>query len=177
MQKISNNILINIKYLYLYGVGAMFIANSALAAETPKRKSGLWEIKMQMNDTRDMGPIQQCIDQSSDSLIQQLETKAQSYCHVMDIKYLEKKVTLHSICKFGRTTIKTDAVFSGLFDTAYKGMIKTSYNPPLNGKNSSTVNIEAKWLSPCLPEQKPGDVILPNRKGININEMIGKQRH
>ena len=35
---------------------------------------------------------------------------------------------------------------------------------------------EARWLGPCKPGQKPGDVIMPNMGGaggsINVNEMM-----
>ncbi|MHB8166241.1 MAG: hypothetical protein ACYDDT_05640 [Sulfuricella sp.] len=32
--------------------------------------------------------------------------------------------------------------------------------------------MEAKWLSPCKPGQKPSDVIVPNMKGMNMNEIM-----
>lgn len=158
--------------LLLLGIACATLAGGALAADTPKRKTGLWEIKMQVDGLPDMGAIQQCIDQSTDNLMQQQEKKAKSDCSVMDIKPQGNKVTVHSVCKFGDSTATTDAVFIGSFDTAYKGDIHTSYNPPLHGRSESKMNIAAKWLSPCKPGQKPGDVIMPNMKGVNINEMM-----
>jgi Protein of unknown function (DUF3617) len=158
--------------LLLLGIASATLAGGALAEDAPKRKSGLWEINMQMDGLPNMGAIQQCIDQNTDNLVQQHEKRAKSDCSVMEIKPQGNKVTVHSVCKFGGSTATTDAVFTGSFDTAYKGDINTSYNPPMHGRSESKMNIAAKWLSPCKPGQKPGDVIMPNMKGININEMM-----
>jgi hypothetical protein len=37
---------------------------------------------------------------------------------------------------------------------------------------SSKQSMEAKWLGPCKPGQKPGDVIMPGMGSMNINEMM-----
>jgi len=154
------------------GIAVLTMAGAAWADDAPKRKTGLWEINMQMDGAPGIGAIQQCIDQSTDNLMQQHEKKAKSDCSVMDIKYQGNTVTMHSVCKLGDTIATSDAVFLGSFDTAYKGDIKTIYNPPMHGRSETKVSMAAKWLSPCKPGQKPGDVILPNMKGININEML-----
>ena len=119
-----------------------------------------------------MGAIQQCIDQGTDNMMQQEGKKVNADCSVMDIKHQGNKVTLHSVCKVGESVATTDGLFVGYFDKAYKGEINTIYNPPMRGKSSSKMNVEAKWLSPCKPGQKPGDIILPNMKGMNINDMM-----
>ena len=158
--------------LVVAGLIALVLAGGAHAGDAPKRKSGLWEISMKMEGAPSMGAIQQCIDSSSDNMMQQGGKNTATDCSMMDIKHQGSKVTLHSVCKFDETTATTDALFVGSFDTAYTGDINTSYNPPMHGRNSSKMSVTAKWLSPCKPEQKPGDVIMPNMKGININEMM-----
>ena len=82
------------------------------------------------------------------------------------------KFTMHSVCKFENTTATTDAVFTGAFDSSYKGDMRTRYSPPMHGMSESKMSMEAKWLGPCKAGQKPGDVIMPNMKGINMNEMM-----
>jgi hypothetical protein len=119
-----------------------------------------------------MGAMQQCIDQNTDDLMQQRAKKEKPDCSVMDVKPQGNKVIMHSVCKFEGTTATTDAVFTGAFDSAYKGDMKTRYNPPMHGVSESKMTMEAKWLGPCKPGQKPGDVIMPNMKGMNINEMM-----
>lgn len=158
--------------LLLLGLTAASLAGGALAADTPKRKSGLWEINTQMDGMPSMGAMQQCIDQKTDDLMQQRAKKEKPDCSVMDVKPQGSKVTMHSVCKFEGTTATTDAVFIGAFDSAYKGDMKTRYNPPMHGVSESKMTMEAKWLGPCKPGQKPGDVIMPSMKGMNMNEMI-----
>lgn len=158
--------------LLLLGLAAASLAGGALAADTPKRKSGLWEINTQMEGMPSMGAMQQCIDQNTDNLMQQSAKKEKIDCSVMDVKPQGNKVTMHSVCKFEGTTATTDAVFIGAFDSAYKGDMKTRYNPPMHGVSESKMTMEARWLGPCKPGQKPGDVIMPNMKGMNMNEMM-----
>ena len=57
--------------LLALGVVAATLAGAAVAADMPKRKPGLWEINMQMDGVPNMGPMQQCIDQNTDNLMQQ----------------------------------------------------------------------------------------------------------
>ena len=161
-----------ISSLLLLGLAAAALAGGALAADTPKRKSGLWEINTQMEGVPSMGAMQQCIDQNTDDLMQQSAKKEKIDCSVMDVKPQGNKVTMHSVCKFEGTTATTDAVFIGAFDSAYKGDMKTRYSPPMHGVSESKMTMEAKWLGPCKPGQKPGDVIMPNMKNMNINEMM-----
>jgi hypothetical protein len=158
--------------MLLLGLAAASLAGGALAADTPKRKTGLWEINTKMEGMPSMGAMQQCIDQNTDDLMQQRAKKEKTDCSVMDVKPQGSKVTMHSVCKFDGTTATTDAVFIGAFDSAYKGEMKTRYQPPMHGMSESKMTMEAKWLGPCKPGQKPGDVIMPNMKGMNMNEMM-----
>ncbi|MBZ0093989.1 MAG: DUF3617 domain-containing protein [Sulfuricella sp.] len=151
----------------LIGLAAASLAGGALAADTPKRKTGLWEINTQMEGMPSMGAMQQCIDQNTDDLMQQSAKKEKPDCSVMDAKSQGSKITMHSVCKFEGTTATTDAVFIGAFDSAYKGDMKTRYNPPMHGVSESKMTMEAKWIGPCKLGQKPGEVIMPN-----MNEMM-----
>lgn len=162
--------------LLLLGLAAASLAGGALAADTPKRKSGLWEINSKMEGMPSMGAIQQCIDQNTDDLMQQRAKKEKPNCSVMNVKPQRNKVTMHSVCKLESTTATTDAVFIGDFDSAYKGDMNTRYNPPMHGVSELKMTVEAKWLGPCKPGQKPGDIIMPNMKGMNMNEMMKKQK-
>ena len=151
---------------------AASLGTAAQAAEMPKRKPGLWEISTRMEGMPAMGAMQQCIDQNTDNLMQQQARKEQPECSVIDVKPLGNKVTVHSVCKVQGSTATTDAVFVGSFDSAYKGDMQTRFNPPLHGTKESKMALEARWLGPCKPGQKPGDVIMPNAGSINVNDMM-----
>lgn len=151
---------------------AIAVAGTALAADLPKRKPGLWEIKVRMDGMPDIGPMQQCIDQNTDNLMQQEAQQGKPDCSVMDIKAAGKKVTIHAVCKVGGTTTTTDGVFEGAFDSSYTGTMKTKFNPPMQGMSESNMTQEARWLGPCKPGQKAGDVIMPGIGGMNIQDMM-----
>ncbi len=142
------------------------------AAEMPKRKAGLWEVSTRMEGAPAMGAMQQCIDQNTDNLLQQQAQKERPECSVVDVKPLGNQVTMRSVCKIQGSTATTDAVFVGSFDTAYRGDVQTRFSPPLQGMKESRMAIDARWLGPCKPGQKPGDVIMPNVGSINVNEMM-----
>lgn len=162
--------------LLIVGLATATLAGSVLAADMPKRKAGLWEISIHMEGAPNMGPMQQCIDQNTDNIMQQKAKENKQDCSVMDIKPSGNTVTIHAVCKMEGSTVTTDGVFQGAFDSSYKGTIKSRFNPPMYGRSESNMTQEARWLGPCKPGQKPGDVIMPNMGngpgGVNINEMM-----
>ena len=162
------NRIIIFTLLSLAGIGSTITS----AAEQPKRKPGLWEINVQMEGAPSMGAMQQCIDKNTDNLMQQQAGKEKPECSVMDAKASGNRVTIHSVCKIEGSTATTDGVFEGSFDTNYTGTIKTRFTPPLQGMTESNMTQQARWLGPCKAGQKPGDVIMPNMGGFNVNEMM-----
>jgi hypothetical protein len=146
--------------LILIVCGAFSLATSGLTDDLPKRKSGLWEMKVHMAGMPDFGPMQQCIDSKTDDILRQESAAQQEVrCSEMKVKHIGNKVTIHAVCTSETGTATNDAVFEGSFDSAYKGTIKSSLTPPMNGMSEFNVSIEAKWLGPCQPGQKPGDII------------------
>lgn len=158
--------------LLLLALAASGWAGALPAAEMPKRKPGLWEVNARMEGMQAMGAIQQCIDQYTDDMMQQQGKKEKQNCSVIDIKPQGNQVTVHSVCKVEGSTATTDAVFAGAFDSAYKGDMHTRFNPPMHGTSETRMSIDARWLGPCKPGQKPGDVIMPNVGGMNLKEMM-----
>ena len=159
------------------------LGSQAMALDMPKRKSGLWEITTSMEGMpKGMGPIQHCIDQNSDNLMQQDAEKFKQQCSATDVKQQGDRITVHSVCKMEATkntytTTTMDAVFTGAFDSAYRGDIKTRFNPPLHGMAESKMTITAKWVSACKPGQKPGDIVMPGNAGnFNLEEAMKKHK-
>lgn len=158
--------------LLVFGLASASFAGTALTADMPKRKAGLWEINIRMEGAPNMGPMQQCIDRNTDNLMQQKAKDQKQDCSVMDVKPSGNTVVIHAVCKMEGSTATTDGVFEGAFDSSYKGTMKTRFNPPVHGMSESNMTQEARWLGPCKPDQKPGDVIMPNMGNININDMM-----
>ena len=149
-----------------YGVAA------AASADAPQRKSGLWEMKMSGGHVPGGMTMQQCVDQKSDDISKMQEAK--SNCTKNVVRREGEKVIAESVCKMQGTTATTRSVFTGKFDSAYKGEIKTTYDPPMQGMRESSSMIEAKWVGPCLAGQKAGDVVMPGMPGgmPNMGELM-----
>ena len=144
----------------------------AASFDAPKRKSGLWEMKMSGGQAKGMPAIQQCIDEKTDDLMQkEMGERQKSQCSKNELRKEGDKVVAESACKVENSTAKTRAVFTGRFDSAYKADIKTVYEPPLKGMKESSSVIEAKWLGPCKAGQKPGDMSMPGMPSINMDQM------
>jgi len=154
---------------------ALFVMSGLVlgaSSDLPKRKSGLWEIKMSNAAAKGAQAMQQCIDEKTDDLMKNkmAATQKQS-CSKNEIRREADKLVAESTCKFDGSTAKTRAVFTGQFDSAYKADIKTTYEPPLHGMRESAAMIEAKWLGACKAGQKPGDISIPRMPSVNRNEM------
>ena len=149
--------------------------------DMPKRKPGLWEIKMTSSGSpAGGGPMvsQHCVDAKTDDLMQQrAQGMGKEACSKNSVRREGGKVIAESVCKFGETTATTRAVFSGDFSSNYRGDIQSTYSPPMMGMKEAKQTLEAKWLGACKPGQKPGDVIMPSMPGggkFNMDEMMKK---
>jgi len=157
---------------------AVLLAATASAADAPQRKSGLWEVRTQMAGMPAQGPMQMCVDQASDNLMQE-RARERANCPVMDVSRTSGKVTIHSVCKLDGTTATTDAVITGDFDSTYRNDMQIRYNPPQHGMSEMKMTQEARWLSPCKPSQKPGDIMMPGMPPVNagnMQEMMKRQQ-
>jgi hypothetical protein len=148
----------------------------AASSELPKRKPGLWELNTRMQGMPSIGAMQQCIDRDTDDLMQQRAEKEKHNCSVLEVKTQGNKATVHSVCKIEGSTATTDATFVGTFDVAYKGNMHTRFTPPLHGISESKASLDARWIGPCKPGQKPGDMSMPTIGGMDINEMMKDPR-
>lgn len=156
---------------------AASIASTAGAADLPKRKSGLWEIRTQMSGMPagmpGQGPIQMCIDQNSDNMTQDSSAPGEKPdCPVMQVKPGVGKMTIHSVCHHNGTTATTDAEITGDFNRSYRSDMVTRFSPPQDGMKEMKMVQEARWLGPCQPGQKAGDIIMPGMGKYNMQEMM-----
>lgn len=142
--------------------------------DAPKRKAGLWEIKSASSAAQGHATtVQHCIDEKTDNLMaQQGKDMTKQNCSKNSMRREGERIVVDSVCKFDRTTATTRAVFSGNFDSGYRGEMDTAYDPPLMGMKQARTTVEARWLGPCKPGQKPGDMIMPGVGSFNANEMM-----
>lgn len=151
----------------LAALAACAVPFAAAAEDLPKRKAGLWEISTQFNGRPSpVGAIQNCVDERTDNIIQQGVGEIGPKCEQRSWRKDGDGYVFSSVCKAGETKVSTNGRFTGSFDSSYKGEIHTAYEPPMHGLSKSDMVLTAKWLGPCKPGQKAGDVTMPNMQNI-----------
>ncbi|HET6756022.1 MAG TPA: DUF3617 family protein [Burkholderiales bacterium] len=151
-------------------LAGIFLSQICFGADLPKRKSGLWEMKL--TGAGMPGHVSQtCVDQKSDDLMKQ-DVEEKMSCSKTDMRREPGKLIVDSVCKIEGSTATTRSVITGDFDSAYRVDSKTTYTPPLADLKEGSVVIDAKWLGPCKPGQEPGDIVIPGAGKLNLEELM-----
>jgi len=149
------------------------VAFTAIAQDMPRRDPGLWEMKTALAEMGGMGmSFQTCVDDSVDDLMPE-DPDAQ--CDDQSYRRDGNRIVFEATCRADGSIAKIRGEFTGDFARNYRGEIRTTYTPPLQGMASSTMTMEARWAGACKPGQKPGDVIMmgmPGMGNINLEEMM-----
>lgn len=146
-------------------------STQAPAQDLPKRKPGLW----QHNVTTIGAPMppqsmQMCTDERMDKM---LSDRADGQrCSQQTVRRDGNAVVVEAVCTQQNTTIRTKGRFSGDFNSSYSGEMHSTFDPPMHGMKESRQKIEARWLGPCKPGQKPGDIQVEGMPGMNVHEMM-----
>jgi hypothetical protein len=162
-------------------VGAFFLlillgADSPAFAESyPPRRAGHWELILTLEDgSAAPQAIQQCVDAESDNLLHTFGglTIAGTTCTSAQRK---DGANLHvdTVCKVDdKITATLQTVFAGDFNASYtvRATTRVEGEPAATKTPPRTMLIAAKWLGACKPDQRPGDLVLPDGKRMNVIE-------
>ena len=163
--------------LVLLAICALCSAPAA-ARDLPLRKPGLWELKMEFGDRKlPAQAMRQCTDTATDRLMNlNFGGSNEQACSKHEVHDNGGTITVDSVCKFGAVTITSHAVVTGSFDSAYRVDVEQTRQggPPMPGVAPGPpthMTISAKWLGPCAPGQRPGDVITANGMKMNVLDL------
>ncbi len=146
-------------------------AHSVLAQEVPRRKSGLWEISMNVQGAPAPMVSQMCIDQQTDDITRSMGMQpGKPVCSRNEFRRDGSRYISESVCKTGNTTTTTRGVFAGDFSQSYTGELTSSFDPPVAGRKDSAMVFKARWTGPCKAGMKPGDMIMPGGMKFNFND-------
>jgi hypothetical protein len=138
-------------------VFAWTVTIPANAADLPKRKSGLWEIATQASGHS--MTMQVCVDEKSDDLTApQSQKNIKQHCSKMDAKRTGNQTVIDSVCQFEGTTATSHTVVSGDMASQYTLDSTSHFSPAMHGISQSHTVMTGKWIGPCKPGQKNGDV-------------------
>jgi hypothetical protein len=153
---------------------ALLPALAARADEMPLRKAGLWEMKM----VRTGSPIpemtlQHCTDEATDKAMSAVfAPMSKEICSKHVLQKTATGYVSDSVCDVGGGVTTSHSDISGDFNSAFtvKATSHREGNGPSILPRDSTVTIEAKWLGVCKPDQKPGDIVMPNGFKMNVKD-------
>ena len=152
--------------------GCLLLPAVAAAQDMPKRKPGLWQQTVTMSGPG-MPPqsMSMCTDEKTDNLITE-QAGANKSCSQQSVRRQGNAYVVDAVCKDGTTTVRTHGTFTGDFASRYSGDLRTTFEPPMHGMKEMNQKIDARWVSPCKPGQKPGDVQMEGRGGMNMQEIM-----
>ena len=142
----------------------LVLATSVAAQDAPRRKSGLWEISMSSSQMPAPMVARQCVDEKTDDMGKQ-PSRGGEKCSKQSVRREGGNVIVESVCQVEGSTATSRGVFSGDFNSAYKGEMTTRFVPPMHGMAESKMNFQARLTGPCAPGQKPGAVAVQGMPG------------
>ena len=152
----------------------MLLASEAGAAELPMRKAGLWHMKvLNTGSPIPSMTMQHCTDATTDKQMSTaFSPMSKEVCPKNDIQQTATGYTADSVCTVAGVSMTSHSDISGDFNSAYRvKSVSRSKGGAAGVVRDSTTTIEARWLGPCKPGQKPGDVVMPGGFKINIKDM------
>lgn len=126
--------------------GAGIAGAPALADELPERKPGHWRITS-ISAELGMMEIDACI-RSGDSIAVPSDV---SVCAVPDVQRVEDQVIVNVTCKSKLGEERISTLFTGDFQTWYRGITKMTFDPPTQGQTGMAVTVDAKYVGQQCP--------------------------
>jgi hypothetical protein len=150
------------------------VASTAFAQDTPRRKSGLWEITMTSPQMPQPMTTQQCVDEKTDDLAARPQ-HGQEKCSKQSVRREGGNVIVEAVCQIEGSTATSRGVFAGDFATSYRGEMVTRFSPPMHGMTEMKMSFQARHSGPCAPGQKPGAVGMKGAPGGQGGSMDAEQ--
>ncbi len=151
----KKNLLISASAAFTLAIGV------STAADAPDMKEGLWSIHTQSTDSpgnkKSEGMFSLCRSHAYDQTIR-ARAKAMKGCTVIGESLVPGKYSSETRCTIpGGTTIDSKGTTTFQSDTATHTENHSTYTPPLNGMNGSSMIMDQKWVSSCPAGMQPGD--------------------
>jgi hypothetical protein len=145
----------------------------AAADAHPKRRAGLWEVRSANADSIGMPPTRFCVGDQTDSARAHLDRSpgTRGSCTLGEFVRSGEAWVAESVCREGKSTVTGRAVATGDFENEYRiDTIVTHGSPGPAGRREDREAVVARWLGPCDPGQRPGDLVVPGMGTLNMDD-------
>jgi hypothetical protein len=152
---------------------ALLPAFEAGAVEMPVRKAGLWEMKMVRTGSPmpDM-TMQHCTDETTDKAMSStFSPMSKDMCSKNDMQKTATGYITDSVCTVGGISVTSHSETTGDFNSAYTVRVTSHSQGGPSGPRDTNMTVEAKWLGACKADQKPGDIVMPGGRTMNVKDM------
>jgi Protein of unknown function (DUF3617) len=164
------------QFVFALGMAAALSPDRLLAEELPTPKAGLWESRMiSSNAAMPVTSIKQCMDGKID--LEGMLKAAGGMCELKWKRVASDRIETETACKVGPVSTKGKGIVIGDFNSQLR--IETTSTTSMDAMPAGapklalptkpqTMVIEARWIGPCEPGQKPGDFIMPDGKVMRM---------
>jgi hypothetical protein len=153
----------------------LLATTSAMAdpIELPARKPGLWDMKMLGSSGSPGMTMQHCTDEATDKFMNTtFSPMTKDMCSKNEMKKTATGYVTDSVCNIGGTTSTSHAEITGDFNSAYTMKVTSQGSGGAKASaGDTTMQLEAKWLGACKPDQKPGDIMMPGGMKMNVRDL------
>lgn len=157
------------------GVALALAATVAQAAASgfPQRRTGLWEVRAVGAEAAGLPPTLHCVGENSDTAEHHLGRTpgVRGACRLGPFVRAGDAWVAESVCRDGKTVVSSRKVAVGDFRSHYRIDTVVRYEPPLAGVREEDKDaLEAKYLGPCSPGMKPGDIEMPGLGVLDLGD-------
>ncbi|MFA5950884.1 MAG: DUF3617 family protein [Hyphomicrobium sp.] len=121
-------------------------ATAGLADELPKRRPGHWKLRT-VSASVGMATIDACIG-ADDSIAAPSEGRS---CLTPKVERAGDQVIVNVTCRSNLGEERISTLFTGDFQTWYRGITKMTFEPPTNGVANVGVTVDATFIGPDCP--------------------------
>lgn len=143
------------------------------AGAHPKRKPGLWEVRSAGVEAFGMPATRFCVGERTDTAQSHLDrsTGARGSCSLGEFVRAGDAWVAESVCREGRSTVVSRAIATGDFESEYRIDTVVVHSPAgAGGRREDREAVVARWLGPCEPDQRPGDLVIPGMGTLNMED-------
>lgn len=152
--------------IVVLGAGVVMSA----ADPIPVRKAGLWESTMTgvglgAAEAAAAGPMKQCVDAATDRLAMTGALSAKD-CQSTPIVKTAAGYEFEMTCRIAGMTTSSKSVITGDFNSKVSVSVASTMSGGGSLGQESKMTVVSRYVGPCEPGQKPGDIIMPDGKVI-----------